>query len=609
MRWLRSAALLVIAVLVAGAAMLGEPEPPQAKATSLPCIGVSPGAAVVGGVLGIGNPIGDACEAVTDPILGTAGDAVLGPLRDAASSVGKGIFNQVTSWVADGAVWLVSEIAAGIDKTTSPNLLSKGFLHQYRLMGQMAALMAALMAIFAVLEALARGEVSLLWRVFLVNLPLAAIATSVAYVVVQLLLATSDGMGEAVARSTSADTHGFFKGAIEALAAVGAKPGALEGSVLGHHALGGAAVAEAQGAVQVPLFIGFIAAVVMAFAALFVWIELLMRDAAVYVVALFMPLALAAAIWPRWGSALRRTCELLIVVIFSKFVIVAVIALAASLVARGDGSVEQVLAAAAMLLIACFAPFVLFKLVPFSEGAISAAFERQSAGGGALRTLEVASSVQMMRRAALANWAASGAGGSSGGGSGGLGAGGGKGKPPGGGGTGSPGGGGAGGGGGGAAAGAEGAAAGPAGVAAMPAAAGAGAAKAAKGTAEKMAGSGVSEAAGTSGGSAAGSEGAASRSAGGSATGGSSQPGTAATGSSQQGNSSGGAGGSQSPGRAETGGNPTAASEKAPRPGGSAEPTQPQGGEAPRAGAKPPRPGGEGGSASAKAGGKAGAKP
>jgi hypothetical protein len=603
MRWHRSLALLVIAVLVAAAATLGSPGPPEAQATNLPCIGVSPGAAVVGGVLGIGNPIGDACEAVTDPILGSAGDAVLGPLKDAASSIGKGIFNQVTSWVADGAVWLVSEVAAGMDQTTSPNLLSKGFLHQYRLMGQMAALMAALMAIFAVLEALARGELSLLWRVFLVNLPLAAIATSVAYVVVQLLLATSDGMGEAVAQTTSADTHTFFKGAIEALAAVGAKPGALEGSAIGHPGLAGgaAAAAEAQGAVQVPLFIGFIAAVVMAFAALFVWIELLMRDAAVYVVALFMPLALAAAIWPRWGSALRRTCELLIVVIFSKFVIVAVIALAASLVSRGDGSVEQVLAAAAMLLIACFAPFVLFKLVPFSEGAISAAYERQSAGGGALRTLEVASSVQMMRRAALANWAAGGAGGPGAGG-GGLGGGGGKGKPRVGGGSGSPAGGGSGAGG--AAAGAEGAAAGPVGVATMPAAAGVGAAKAAKGAAEGMAGSGVSEAAGSAGGEATRSEGGASRPGAAREAVGSSQSGSGAVrGSSQQGSSAPGREG-RSPASGEAGGSLTAASEKTPRPGGTPEPAQPQGGEAPRAGAKPPRPGGDGASASAKAGGK-----
>ena len=56
-----------------------------------------------------------------------------------------------------------------------------------------------------------------------------------------------------------------------------------------------------------------------------------MRDAAVYVVALFMPLAFAASIWPRWSGALRRTGELLVVVIGSKFVIVSIIALAAGL--------------------------------------------------------------------------------------------------------------------------------------------------------------------------------------------------------------------------------------------------------------------------------------
>jgi hypothetical protein len=589
MRWHRRAALLLAAVLVAAAGLLASPEPPRAQATTLPCIGLSP-AGAVGGVLGIGNPVGDACEAITDPVLGAAGDAVLGPLKEAAGSIGKGIFSQVTSWVADGAVWLVGEIAVGIDKSTSPNLLSKGFIHQYRLMGQIAALMAALMAIFAVLEALARGELSLLWRVFLVNVPLAAIATSVAYVVVQLLLATGDGMGEAVTATTSADTHNFFKGAIEGLAAVGAKPGALEGSVIGHPGLAGGAAtaAEAQGAVQVPLFVGFIAAVVMAFAALFVWIELLMRDASVYVVALFMPLALAAAIWPRWGSALRRTCELLIVLIFSKFVIVAVIALAASLLARGDGSVEQVLAAAAMLLIACFAPFVLFKLVPFAEGAISSAYQRQGAGGAAVRTIEVASSVQMMRRAAMANWAAGG-GGSGGGGSAGTPpGGGGKGKPPIGGGGGSPGGGGS-------AAGAEGAAAGAAaaaGVAALPAAAGAGAAKAAKGGAEKLAGSGVSGAAGKSSGGDSGSG-----SSPGSQSGGAARPPAAQSappGAEEKGAA--GADGS-APG-------PVHGESRVVRPSAEAEPAEPKGGDAPRAGGRPARPGGgEGVSGSAKTGG------
>ena len=157
-----------------------------------------------------------------------------------------------------------------------------------------------------------------------------------------------------------------------------------------------------------PLFVTFLAAIIGAFAAFLVWIELLMRDAAVYVVALFTPLALAASIWPRWSGAMRRTGELLVVVIGSKFVIVSIIALAAGLVSESGSSTEHILAAAALMLLACFAPFVLLKLVPFAEGAMSAAYSRRSAGGGAMSGLQMASDVQILRNMARSNWGESG---------------------------------------------------------------------------------------------------------------------------------------------------------------------------------------------------------
>jgi hypothetical protein len=405
--------LIGVAVVATAALTLGDPAPPEAQANVACDIGVAP-AAPITGAIGIGNPVGDACNAVTDPVLGALPNP-LDPIKDAAESIGSGIFEQITSWAADGATWLLGQVVVLTNKTTSPNLLSKGFLRQYREMASIATVLALLMLIFAVLESLGRGDGGMLVRVFLVNVPVAAIATSAAYVVVQLLVATTDGFSEAIAHATAADTRAFFKSAIEGLSGAGAAAGT---------AAGGPGAGTAAGAVGVPLFVGFIAAMVAAFAAFLVWIELLMRDAAIYAVALFMPMAIAASIWPRWMSALRRTGELLIVVVFSKFVIVSVIALAASLLAHSGGKVEHVLAAGALLLLACFAPFVLFKLVPFAEGAVSSAYNRQSAGGASVRTVEFASSVQMMRRAALANWAvnsskAKGGGGGSGGGSGG----------------------------------------------------------------------------------------------------------------------------------------------------------------------------------------------
>ncbi|HEX8752238.1 MAG TPA: hypothetical protein VF731_02375, partial [Solirubrobacterales bacterium] len=462
----RRAAALALATLASAAALLGSPSVPQARA-NVPCeIGVAP-AAPITGALGIGNPLGDACNAVTDPALGAAEEAALEPISEAASSIGNSIFAQITSWATEGATWLLGEVVSLIQKTTTPNLLGTGFLRTYAQMAQIAAVMALLMLIFAVIESLGRGQPGMLWRVVLVNVPVAALATSGAYVVVQLLIATTDGFSQVITHATAHDTSTFFKGAVEALAHAGGKTSEAVWNTA-DAGVGTPPAAKAAGSAEVPLFVGLIAAMVAAMAAFCVWIELLMRSAAIYAVALFMPLALAASIWPRWASALRRSAELIVVLVFSKFLIVAIIALAASLAAHSGSSAEQVLTAGALLLVACFSPIVLFKLVPFAEGAVSSAFERQSAAGGAVRTIEFTSSVSMLRRTAFANWGSGQAGGQTGGA--------GRGKTPPGGGAkgGSPGGSGAGGG--------EAAASGAGGAAMIPVTASVGAAKQTKAT-------------------------------------------------------------------------------------------------------------------------------
>src|SRR5262249_35131539 len=98
-----------------------------------------------------------------------------------------------------------------------------------------------------------------------------------------------------------------------------------------------------------------------------------------------------------------------VVVIGSKFVIVSIISLAAGLVAESGSNVEHILAASALMLLACFAPFVLLKLVPFAEGAMGAAYGRRSAAGGAVSGVQIASDVQILRNMARSNWGESGA--------------------------------------------------------------------------------------------------------------------------------------------------------------------------------------------------------
>jgi len=564
MAWLRRAAVFAAVLAVGTTALtLGNPEPPEAQA-NIGCDAVSPAGAVAGAI-GIGNPVGDACDAITDPVLGVAGH-VLDPLKDAAASLGKGVFKQITTWATDGAVWLLGQVVELTNKTTTPDLRGKGFLRQYRQMAGIAVVLALAMLLFACLEGLGRGDGGMLWRVFFVNVPVTALATSAAYVVVQLMVAATDGFCEVIAHSTAADTRAFFKGAVTALAEAGAGAGAVAGTASSRPGTG-TANGAAAGGVEVPLFVGFIAAMLAAFAAFLVWIELLMRDAAIYVVALFMPLALAASIWPRWMGALRRTAELVTVVVSSKFVIVAIIALAASLLANTGGKVEHVLAAGALLLLACFSPLVLFKLLPFAEGAVSSAYSRQGAGAGVGRSVQLGSSAQMLRRSAFANWAGTANGGGSSGASGGKkSSGASAGQRPGSSGDGA---------GAGEAAGASG---GAAGAAALPVVAGASAAKAASAAGGQLEGSGTAQAAGATGAGAQATD----------------RPPAGA-----------GARGNARPRPPAEGGTATKAPGSSPAAASSTpEPSEAKGGEAPASGLKPPRPPADG-SATGKPGGEA----
>lgn len=401
MNWLRRFILLTaLTALLGTGLLLAQPSPPAAKANPLCATAgvVAGGVGMVGDVVGFGNPASDICNKVTDGALG----AVTAPVTDALKGIGNGIFNQVTTWAAEGATWLIGKVVSEIEKTTTPDLTTKGFVSEYAKMAEIASLLAAAMLLLAVLEAAAQGSWALLGKAVFVQVPLAFIGTSAAFAIVQMLLVATDGMSHAIAVATDNHSEHFFKSAISGLSKAGGTAGAATGEASTPGA--GGPAGEAAGAVAVPLFVTFLAAIVGAFAAFFVWIELVMRDAAVYVCSLFVPLSLAAAIWPRWMGVLRRTAELLVVVIASKFVIVSIIALAAGLISEEGADTEHILAASALMLLACFAPFVLMKFVPFAEGAMAAAYGRRPAAGGASHGLQVASELQIIRNMARSNW-------------------------------------------------------------------------------------------------------------------------------------------------------------------------------------------------------------
>jgi hypothetical protein len=118
-----------------------------------------------------------------------------------------------------------------------------------------------------------------------------------------------------------------------------------------------------------PSFLIFIAAVLTSMLALLVWLELALREAAVYLALVFMPLALAAAVWPRTVHWAQRLAGWLGALILAKLTIATAFALAGSMLAHarpGSGGLSALLAGCAVLILAAVSPWVLLRLIPFT---------------------------------------------------------------------------------------------------------------------------------------------------------------------------------------------------------------------------------------------------
>ena len=122
-------------------------------------------------------------------------------------------------------------------------------------------------------------------------------------------------------------------------------------------------------------FLAFLVGLFVISGAFALWIELLMREAAVYVIVLMLPLAFAAMVWPARRIWAVRAVELLVALILSKFAIVAVLSLggAAISASTGDQSVAGVMAGAVLVLLAAFSPWAMLRFVPMAELASGAA--------------------------------------------------------------------------------------------------------------------------------------------------------------------------------------------------------------------------------------------
>jgi hypothetical protein len=302
------------------------------------------------------------CDNVTNPLVARvckekqAGvdatrQAATNTAQTVVSSAGDSALRGLTAAVAAAGGWVLEKVGAAITGTTSPKVNAGWFASQYQVMLALAVLLALPMLLLSVMQGMLRGDMGHIMRSAFVYLPLAGIFSFVAPAIAQLLIALSDWMSLAVSANAAADAQKFMSEAGQALTTLGA----------------GTATPS------VPVFGILLGSLLILLGGFSIWIELLLRAAAIYVCVLFLPIGFAAMIWPGAMKLAKRLIEFLIAIIFAKVFIVAIVALAASGLANsgwGD-SFEGILAGSAMLLIAASSPVALLKLIPIAEAGIA----------------------------------------------------------------------------------------------------------------------------------------------------------------------------------------------------------------------------------------------
>jgi hypothetical protein len=362
---------------------------------------ISLGGNVIGKVVSVGGKI--ACNYVAEGWMKKLGCGPIQSLLSRAASAGRKITSKLpnpgtasqvaagtgislaglTGWVGVGAVWVLHKAASVIGSTTEPNVHAPFFEREYQRMLELAGLLALPMLLLAVIEGTLRSNWEILQRA-LVAVPAAFLVTAMAVVLVGLGVTLSDLMGQAVAAGAQEQAKRFFDHAAIVLGVLLAVGGAAS------HVLASHAPAAAHLVKGAPLFIVAAGSLYAFLAAGLVLLELFMREVGIFATLLFVPIVMAARIWPRFSHWGRELAQGLVALVLSKFAIVAILAFAAAAGSSWHPSV--LLIAIALLTVAAISPAALFGIVRFAE------HSWHQRGANRAMVVQTVSAAEQMRR-------------------------------------------------------------------------------------------------------------------------------------------------------------------------------------------------------------------
>ena len=260
----------------------------------------------------------------------------------------------ITRWVLGAVAFFVEGALNFLRSSGRPEVDADWFAgpgSPFAAVRNIAAVLLLAFALLGVLQGLLHGDAGLMVRQVVGKLPVAVVGMVVTTSVVVKLLDLTDALSAAVLATTDEQALHFLSGF---------------GLTIANLTSGFAAVV-----------LGLVAVL----AALVLWIELIVRASLVYLLVAISPLGFAAMLWPSARGFLRRTVEILLAVILSKFVIAVALSIGvAALSGAGDSTsvngtdagLGALLVGTVVLGLAAFSPFIVLKLVPVAEGALVA---------------------------------------------------------------------------------------------------------------------------------------------------------------------------------------------------------------------------------------------
>ncbi|GAB3589343.1 hypothetical protein GCM10027446_01430 [Angustibacter peucedani] len=295
------------------------------------------------------NPVCAAPDLVHGAVGQLAGGAVSSALRETAEAM------------IGAAKEVAGAVAAFLTTPGDLQLTQSWFQSSLGNILAACASYAALLFILGIGSAVLKSSAVELGRV-VAHTVMAFAGSTVAVVVVQMFVLFTDATTAQLSAGTRTDITSLFSRLMEPL---GPMPSASPGQ---------AVLATLLGAL---IGLGMLA----------VYVELFVRSVMIHVVVFFVPLMLVGTIWAPTRGWAKRGAEFLGILVLSKFVLFAVIALGWSAIDsfRADElatSWSSVLTGVVLVAVAAWMPWLLFKMLPFMESHLRSAMTRREAQAG-----------------------------------------------------------------------------------------------------------------------------------------------------------------------------------------------------------------------------------